>query len=110
MKAELIESSFDFSIRLIELIKYLDNEGREFPLSQRLLNCGNGVGVNLRMAEISGTKSRPSATENSLACAVECGYLLKLMAKTGYLSELQSMPLRDTCNQLINLIIEAKKQ
>jgi len=101
---ELLENSFDFSIRLSELVRYLQDEGKEFPLWQRLLICGNGIGTNLRMAEMSVVKERAVKLEQALACAVECEHLLKLMAKTGYLSERQSEPLRKDCSRLVELI------
>lgn len=105
-----MESSFDFSIRLVELVKYLRDENREFPLEKWLLIRGNGVWVNLRMAELSDGKERSGAENQALACAVEIGYMLKLMAKTGYLDEQQSMPLREDCDELVKLISDSKKK
>lgn len=106
---KLKDSSFDFSVRLMELIKYLHEEDREFPLSRRLLHCGNGIAVNLLFAEMAEGKDRSGAVNQALAYAVESGHLLKLMAKTGYLTEQQSLPLREDCSHLIDLISDAKK-
>lgn len=104
MKENLLENSFDFSIRLMELNKYLMDEGKAFPLSERLLACGSGICVNLSMADIRGEKDGRDVY-NALADAVESGHLLKLMAKTGYLTEQQSIPLRNECDRIIELIV-----
>jgi len=101
MNETSLERGFDFSVRLVELEKYLKNEGKDFPLSQRLLACGVGVGVHLRLAAMSAAKERAAKTALALAAAVECGYLLELLSKTGYLTERQSIPLREDCERLI---------
>jgi len=110
MTEKILQNSFDFSIRLIELVKYLKDEGREFPLSERLLICGNGIGVNLCIAKMSALKERTAKSEQALAFAVECEHLLKLMAKTGYMTEQQSVPLREDCSHLINMIDGVKNE
>jgi len=110
MTEKILQSSFDFSIRLIELVKYLKDESREFPLSERLLICGNGIGVNLSVAKMSAAKERAAKLGQALACAVECGHLLKLMAKTGDMTEQQSVPLREDCSYLINMIDGVKNK
>jgi len=110
VKEGSIERSFDFSIRLTELVKYLQGEDREFPLSQRLLICGVGIGVCLRAAETSDAKGRAAKTEQALLYAIESGYLLELMVKTGYLGEQQSRPILEDCRQLKEFIANAKKR
>lgn len=106
---ELLERSFDFSIRLLELIKYLADEGSVFPLSKRLLICGCSIGVNLRMAELFSAKEEQERLEQALTNAVDCEYLLELMVKTGYLTQQQSMPIREDCHYLKEQIMDIKK-
>lgn len=109
MNEKLKEDSFGFSIRLMELVKYLEDGGREFPLSQQLLVCGNGILINLSMAEMTEGKERTATINKALAYAVESSHLLKLMAKTGYLTERQSMPLREECESLVHSVVDHKK-
>lgn len=110
MTDELLQNSFFLAVRLVELVRYLKDEGKDFPLSERLLICGNGVGVNLRIAKMSVAKERAVKTGQALAYALECEYLLKLMAKTGYMTEYQSMPLREDCTSLISMINSVKNE
>lgn len=100
---QIFEKSFDFSIRIIELTKYLDEEKKPFALRERLLKCGAGIGVYLRLAESIPNRSAESGRQ-ALSYAVESEYLLETMAKTGYLTEKQSQPIISDCRALKTLI------
>lgn len=92
----LLLKAFDFGIRIIELANYLGEEKRLFPQMTRLLECGIGIGVCLR---ISNNLSK-SLQENSIQAyklALETEYLLELMVKTGFISESQSKPILTDC-------------
>lgn len=102
---QLLEQSFDFSIRAMELIKYLDKEKKPFPLYKRFLICATGIGITLRLAQTSGKKSAEDIKQ-ALSYVVEVEYLLELMAKTGYLQERQSQPIIDDCRAIKTLIAE----
>lgn len=105
MWEKLLDSSFDFSIRLVELVKYLNSEDRRFPLAEHLLNCGNGIGINLRMAaRTAAGRENYEKMAQAGACAAEIEYTLEVMAKTGYLTEQQSLPLREECAELAEMI------
>jgi len=110
MREQLLSSSFDFSIRLVGLVEYLKNEGKEFPLSQQLLTCGNGIGVNLRLIPLADKKERNVRADQALICAVESEYILELMKKTGYLTEQQSGSIRADCAYLIKGIADIRKE
>lgn len=99
------DKSFDFSIRIIELIKYLEEEKKPFPLCDRLLTCATGIGVFLRLVGAPG-KSSVTNSKLALSWAVEMEYLLEIMVKTGYLTEIQSVPLLSDCRSLKTLLKE----
>ncbi|NPV93326.1 MAG: four helix bundle protein [Firmicutes bacterium] len=101
----VLESSFDFSIRAMELIKYLEEEKKPFPLYERFLTCAMGMGIYLRLAQTTGRKSAGDSRQ-ALLYAVEAEYLLEIMAKTGYLQEKQSHPILDDCRALKAAIAE----
>lgn len=100
---QILEKSFDFSIRAVELIKYLERENRSFPLSERFLTCATGLGIIHRLVEITGKKSVPDIKQ-AYSYAVEAEYLIELMAKTGYLQGKQSQPILEDCRALKALI------
>lgn len=103
---EILEKSFDLSIRAIELVNYLDTENRPFPLSGRFLECATGIGLAMRLVPISRKRSASDRASQALAYLTEVEYLLELMVKTGYLNEKQSQPMKNDCRGLGSLITE----
>jgi len=96
---QILDKSFVFSIRTIELIKYLDEEKNPFPLSERLLACAAGIGVSLRLAGMAGEETHEHGIR-ALSYAVEAEYLLEIMVKTGHLQEKQSKHMISDCRIL----------
>lgn len=103
---EILERSFDLSIRAIELVNYLDTENRPFPLRERFLECATGIGMEMRLITISGKQAATERARQALAYLSELEYLLELMVKTGYLNEKQSQPMKNDCRGLGFLITE----
>ncbi len=93
---ELSIKAFDFGIRIIELAKYLDEEKKPFPLAVRLLECGTGIGVYLRVSN-NFPKSLQEHCMQAYKLALETEYLLELMVKTGFVGENQSKPILTDC-------------
>lgn len=94
---ELLEKSFDFSIRVTELIKYLEQEKKIFPLRDRLLECATGAGVCIRQ---SADGQSPQTIQRALDYLSEAGYLLELLSKTEYLTERQGARILEDCRAL----------
>jgi len=95
----LLDKAFDFSIRSIELVNYLEEERRPFPLATRFLECSVEACVCLRMSHYvpkSASDYRPQALK--LTLEAEC--LLELMVKTGCMSDMQSVPILTECTFL----------
>lgn len=99
---QLLDNSFDFSIRAMELISYLNEEKKPFLMSERFLRCATGIGVSLRLGKSTDTR----AFGEALAYAVETEYLLETMVITGYLQKKQSQPIIDDCRALKDAIVE----
>ena len=103
---ELINKAFDFSIRVIELANYLDEEKRRFPLTDRLIECAEETCVCLRVSHHSPKSSQENRMlAYKLSLEAEC--LLELMVKTGAINETQSKPILTDCRFLKD---EIKKQ
>ena len=100
---QILEDSFDFSIRAIELVRYLNEEKKLFPLSERFLLCATGIGISLRVAQLLSGKSFGDDCQ-ALSYAVEVEYLLETMVATGCLQEKQSQPIIDDCHALKDAI------
>jgi hypothetical protein len=102
---ELTSKAFDFSIRSIELVRYLEEEKNIFPLANRLLDCSEGICVALRMAGRLAKTARENYGQ-AFRMSMEAECLLELMVKTGFLSEKQSVPILTDCR---SLIVETEK-
>lgn len=100
-----MEKSFDFSIRIIELAKYLERERKQFPYCERLLTCGSGIAVSLRLAELYDYQNAASCRQ-ALFYAAEVEYLLEIMVETDYLTQPQSKPILSDCRTIKTLIAE----
>ena len=46
----IVDKSFKFAIRIINLYKYLCEEKKEFVLSKQLLRSGTSIGANIKEA------------------------------------------------------------
>ncbi len=100
---QILEGSFDFSVRAIELVRYLNEEKKSFPLCERFLKCATGIGISLRIAQLTDGKSFGYGSL-ALSYAVEAEYLLEIMVITGCLQEKQSQPIIDDCHVLKDAI------
>lgn len=49
--------SFLFSVRIVNLYKFLSQEKKEFVISKQLLRSGTSVGANVRESEHAESKS-----------------------------------------------------
>ncbi len=80
--------SFDFSVRIVKLYKYLCSEKKEFLISKQLLQCGTSIGANVNEA-IAAQSKADFASKMSIAAkeARETSYWIKLLVATDYLDQ-----------------------
>ena len=96
---DLIAKSFDFSIRIVELANYLEEENKQFPLIGRLLECSTGIGICLRISD-GPAKNLQESYGQAYRLSMEAEYLLELLAKTAYVNEIQIKPILIDCRFL----------
>ncbi|BAZ81421.1 four helix bundle protein [Sphaerospermopsis kisseleviana CS-549] len=106
MKENIIkEKSFDFAVRVVNLYQYLNNEKKEFVLSNQLLRSGTVIGALVREAEQAESKAD---FIHKLAIALkeanESDYWIELMYKTDYLTEKQYKSIKNDITELIKLL------
>ncbi|MGI8893497.1 MAG: four helix bundle protein [Bacteroidia bacterium] len=99
----ILERSFDFALRIIELYKQLITE-KEFILSKQLLRSGTSIGANVEEATAAISK-RDFAHKMSIASkeARETRYWLRLLDKCS-LVHLDFTQHLNEIEQLINII------
>lgn len=94
---ELRKQMKDYAIRMAELVKFLREDGKGFPLSDELLACGVEAGMAL---EEPGAKELKQAAQS----LKKADYLLEMAVSAGYLTELQSVHIRDEGRALLDAV------
>lgn len=106
--------SLNFSIRIVNLYKYLTTERNEFVLSKQLLRSGTSIGANfcesLSAESDSDFIHKLSISQKEVN---ETAYWLTLLNKTGYINNIEFCSINNDCQELrkiITSIILSKKQ
>ena len=102
----IVDKSFDFAVRIVNLYKYLNTEQKEYVVSKQLLRSGTSIGANVSEAERAQSKADfISKMSIALKEANETNYWLKLLYKTNYLSKSQYDSINADINELIKLLV-----
>ena len=101
----VLDKSFDFAVRIVNLYKYLRYTIDEKVLSTQVLKSGTSIGANIREALRSSSRKEFVAKMNiSLKEAYETEYWLELLYKTDYISEKEYNSIFPQCRELTNIL------
>ena len=99
------DKSFEFSVRIVNLYKYLTTEKRETVLSKQVLRSGTSIGANVCEALQGFSTADFIAKLNiSLKEAFETDYWLRLLHRTGYIEDNQFDSIVVDCQELIKIL------
>lgn len=109
----IVDKSFKFAIRIINLYKYLCEEKKEFVLSKQLLRSGTSIGANIKEA-IQGQSKKDflSKMNISLKEASETEYWIELLIATNYLNERDGNSILEDCveiKKILHSIVKTSK-
>ena len=106
-KSIIYDKSFQFSVRIVKLYKYLSNEKKEYILSKQLLRSGTSIGANIHES-ISAQSKKDFISKMSIANkeARETEYWIKLLIETDYLNfnEKYVKTLKNDIEELIKIL------
>ena len=106
----LLDKSFAFAIRIVNLYKYLCALKKEYLLSKQLLRCGTSIGSNVNEAQDAQSRNDfISKLSISLKEARESKYWIELLKETGYLSEKEANNILADLIEIIKLLISIIK-
>ena len=106
MENAIVEKSFEFAVRTVNLYKHLASEHREYILSKQLLRCGTSIGANVAEAQRGQSKADFAAKMNiALKEANETEYWLRLLYRTEYLTEVQFESMNSDIQELLSLLV-----
>ena len=108
-KSIVVDKSYAFSLKIIDLYKYLNYEKKEFVLSKQILKSGTSIGANIEESQ-SAISKRDFISKNSIALkeARETHYWLRLLRDSDFLSEKHESLLQE-CNELNKILTSIVK-
>ena len=103
--SKLKNLSMEFSVDIIELVKYLKSI-KESIISNQIGRSGTSIGANIHEAQYAqGKKDFISKLEIALKEASETGYWLELLYRTKYIDERTYKTLSAKCTSLRAMLI-----
>ena len=104
-ESKLRELSMEFSVDIIELVKYLKSV-KESIISNQIGRSGTSIVANIHEAQYAqGKKDFVSKFEIALKEASETGYWLELLYRTKYIDEQSYKTLSAKCTSLRAMLI-----
>ena len=101
----------DFSVRVVNLYKYLTDVKKEFVLSKQILRSGTSTGANL--VEAQNAISKKDFIAKIYISQKECAetqYLVELLMLTEYISKEQYESINNDCTEIIKLLVSITKK
>ena len=101
----LVDKSFKFAVRIVNLYKYLSQTKKEFVLSKQLLRSGTSIGANISESQDAQSKADfISKLSISLKEAKETKYWIELLRETDFLRENEAADMLKDLIELIKLL------
>lgn len=101
----LLNKSFAFAIRIVNVFKFLTTEKREFVLSKQLLRSGTPVGALIREAQ--NAESKRDFIHKLGIAQKECDesiYWLELIKETEFINQAEFESLNDNATELLKIL------
>ena len=102
--------SKEFSLRIVNLYRYLTKEYGEYVLSKQLLRSGTSIGANVH--EGKNAQSRPDFTTKmniALKEATETEYWIDLLYEAKFINEQEYLSISNDCERLKAVLIKIVK-
>ena len=101
----IVEKSFEFAVRIVNLCKFLRKEQHEYILSKQIMRSGTSIGANVAEAQRGQSKADFIAKMSiALKEANETQYWLKLLYRTDYISQVQYQSLDRDISELLSIL------
>ena len=101
----LLTKSFDFSVRCVNLHKFLKYQKKEFNMSNQLLRSGTSVTANITEAQYAQSRA-DFAAKLSIARkeAGETAFWIRLLGATNYLTKRQTESILKDCMEILRML------
>ena len=106
----IVEKSFEFAVRIVNLSKYIRRKDKEYVLTKQLLRCGTSIGANVSEAQRAQSRADfYSKMSIALKEANETYYWLRLLYRTGYINEAEFESMRSDTDELTRILVSICK-
>ncbi len=107
-KSPLHIKSYDFAIRIINMVKYIDCTPKIYSLTNQIFRSGTAIGALVREAEFAQSQADfVNKLHVSLKECNETYYWLTLLKDTGFINEQEYDSMADDCNELIAILVSS---
>ena len=106
----IVEKSFSFAVRIVNLYKYLKETKNEYVLSKQILRSGTSVGANINEA-ICGISKKDFLSKMYIAYKeiLETIYWIKLLYQTDFLTEIEYTSILEEANEISKILSSITK-
>lgn len=109
----VVDKSFKFAVRIVNLYKYLCENKKEYVLSKQLLRSGTSIGANIREA-VQGQSKKDFLSKMNIALkeASETEYWIELLLETNYLAKREGNSILEDCieiKKILHSIVKTSK-
>ena len=106
MKENIImDKSFAFSVRIVNLYKYLCQEKKEYTISKQIYKSGTSIGANIAEAQrAQSTADFVAKMKIALKEANETQYWLRLLFETKYITDREFKSVHDDLVEILKIL------
>ena len=110
-QTDIRSRTFEFSVQIIELYKYLQIDKKEYMLGKQVLRSGTSIGANVEEATAAQSKKDFIAKMSiSLKEARETNYWLRLLKRTGYIQKNELIKESEEIMNILGAIIRTSRK
>ena len=101
----IIQKSFAFSVRIVNLYKYLSQQKHEYMISKQIYKSGTSIGANIAEAQrAQSTADFVSKLKIAMKEASDTQYWLKLLHQTNYMSDREFASIHNDLVEIIKIL------
>ena len=101
----VVEKSFAFSVRIVNLNKYLSQEKKEYVISKQIYKSGTSIGANVAEAQrAQSTADFVSKMKIALKEASETQYWLQLLHETKYITDKEFTSIHNDLVEILKIL------
>lgn len=86
------ERADEFSVRVTECVRFMNHDGKNFPLCGKLLECAVSAALAVRGGKVT----------EAADCVTKADYILEMAMRSGYMTETQTRDVRAGAQKLMH--------